>query len=164
MSRNGTLACARFSELDLPSTTVFDYPTAEGLAEMIVIQLPPPPVVATPIRVGEIASPPVVEAAKSQAFVVPGFDGEPRQHDSTPAVESTPATSLQTIGQDPPSREQCDSFSCHPGPALFPLENKDTPPPRSAHHLSRSQDYRYMPADHWGSVKLRSTGNTCCTV
>jgi hypothetical protein len=69
----------RFSELDLPSTTVFDYPTAEGLAEMIVGQLPPPPIAATPARLPEpdvATSPPVAEVARPQAFTVPDFDGE----------------------------------------------------------------------------------------
>lgn len=69
----------RFSELDLPSTTVFDYPTAEGLAEMIVSQLPPPPVAATPARLPEpglAPPPPAAEVARPQVFTVPDFDGE----------------------------------------------------------------------------------------
>ena len=66
----------------LPSTTVFDYPTAEGLAEMIVSQLPPVSVEAAPIRAADTATAtsPAVAVAKPQAFTVPDFDGDSSFH------------------------------------------------------------------------------------
>ena len=45
-ARITTMLECRFTGLELPSTTVFDYPTAEGLSEMIVAQLPACPVPA----------------------------------------------------------------------------------------------------------------------
>lgn len=75
--------------MELPSTAVFDYPTAEGLSEMILSSLPPQPptVIASQTQKADLTlddssaqptSAPAEKAGTSGAFEAPNPDGEPQ--------------------------------------------------------------------------------------